>query len=1027
MEFNVNNDGNLREIIYSKDGTFKIVDKVDVIEGVDPAATVWARPTTWIRVYTDKYIVLAISGNHLRYEAGAGYFDYFSDEVDIEYLAFENGDIRNNITKIEWHSIPVTTAIFPTLFQWGETILAGANPTADPHSPQLTSVEFMPSLNTAFCETFTHLRANIGDPTYTGVGNINSSNGTNFNSLGSNYQTPNSFDFAALDYSSGVSFDGFFSSATYLPDLSFLRAIKQPRSMSGIFKILDLGGADLNVANIFDNATSLAEGFERAKVNIIGFKTNILSSLTTIKSLFERFEGMDTIDLSGIDFSEVTNASYLCNAAVVKDIIMDNVNLDKNETYFDAFSSMPTLENISFTGSIHNSLTLLKTAFRNTNSPQGEYDLRGLDVSKVTQFSEVFSLTKNKAVDIRGWNTVSATSFYKFLSRSEIAVRGMEDLNLSNVTSAYEMCRGLSTYNSEMLDTTGWGVGTTLTDVRSMFMQLENVSGIDLTGWITTSFRDLSSFLTSGYNKPLSQIIGMETWDLSQATSLHSAISYFKYVVTMKLPTMPLVNWNGYRLFTGMEGLECLDKLNTTKCTNKTDMFKDVTPTQPSPTNKTKLLNPAGFDWVADGECEMIFEVMVTSAVGYDPVVTGGTIYKYDNGDGTWSYKSKNYLTSFRLGGGGGSPLTGVTSVTLIKSKIGKLTSLSALFYSCPDLETVYVLPEFDTSAVTDYTYSFEETGNVDVDLSLFDFSSAIALTNMFNQSGMKNIDLSGADLSKVIGMDSFAANSQVETVSLAGCDLRSLTNFNFAFGGSNLKTISFAGADMSGAIAAQGIFYGATFLKCVDYFDTRTFTNTTDMFTDTSSLVFPSAADILLLEAGAEWTSPMDCSDVYLIAAGTSTADVPTGKTVATVCMIGGGAGGSSDSSNEWGGSAGNIVSTTVAVVAGETLSLTVGAGALDGNNGGASIVTALSGTLTAAGGTNNKYEGDGASTTNCFGTFTDGTNYLDPPPMYHGGQAGFSNGADGQTIDAIMGGGACGQHTAVKGGDGVIRIIFT
>lgn len=162
-------------------------------------------------------------------------------------------------------------------------------------------------------------------------------------------------------------------------------------------------------------------------------------------------------------------------------------------------------------------------------------------------------------------------------------------------------------------------------------------------------------------------------------------------------------------------------------------------------------------------------------------------------------------------------------------------------------------------------------------------------------------------------------------------------------------------------------------------------------------------------------WTKKAPAGSQTFTASGTFI--VPEGYTEVSICMCGGGGSGAQlNEVSTGGGHAGQIISQTVVVTPGESISVVIGAGApsgpqtgnYNGTAGGNSSfkgVTALGG----VGGVSGHYMGNGASRITCGGTFSDGVKATYGSWTGGGGEAGaFGNGGRGgnNTVASQAGG---------------------
>jgi len=155
----------------------------------------------------------------------------------------------------------------------------------------------------------------------------------------------------------------------------------------------------------------------------------------------------------------------------------------------------------------------------------------------------------------------------------------------------------------------------------------------------------------------------------------------------------------------------------------------------------------------------------------------------------------------------------------------------------------------------------------------------------------------------------------------------------------------------------------------------------------------------------------------------GLWTFTVPRGVSTLQICMIGAGGHGNGWVPEGPGGSAGQIRSTSMEVIGSEEISIIL--------SSGSNTKLSSFGSITAGVGASENYRGNGAETTNCFGTFYDG---LEVGNNLWGGQAGFADGPNGSTstgygpsgVDGSGGPGITDAGNPTDGGDAVVRISW-
>lgn len=155
-------------------------------------------------------------------------------------------------------------------------------------------------------------------------------------------------------------------------------------------------------------------------------------------------------------------------------------------------------------------------------------------------------------------------------------------------------------------------------------------------------------------------------------------------------------------------------------------------------------------------------------------------------------------------------------------------------------------------------------------------------------------------------------------------------------------------------------------------------------------------------------WSKKAPAGSQTFTASGTFV--VPEGYTEVSICMCGGGGSGSQYNTNfAGGGHAGQVISQTVAVTPGESISVVIGSGGASGpasgtyygSAGGNSSfkgIIALGGAGGVYGSGSGHYMGNGSSKVSCGGTFNDGIQGTYGSWIAGGGEAGaFGNGGRG------------------------------
>ncbi len=163
------------------------------------------------------------------------------------------------------------------------------------------------------------------------------------------------------------------------------------------------------------------------------------------------FDGVvaEEVDLSGADFSNVTNMKYMFNNSRIKKINLANSTTsnvtDMSWMFYDCWN----LTDIDMTGLDTSNVENMQCMFYEMNAIE-EIDVSSFDTSKVTNMERMFSYDpKLKSIDVSSFNTENVTNMYwMFYSNNSLESIKLGDFNTSNVTDMY----GIFAYNSNLSD-----------------------------------------------------------------------------------------------------------------------------------------------------------------------------------------------------------------------------------------------------------------------------------------------------------------------------------------------------------------------------------------------------------------------------------------------------------------------------------------------------------------------------------------------------------------------------------------------
>lgn len=351
-----------------------------------------------------------------------------------------------------------------------------------------------------------------------------------------------------------------------------------------------------NMSYMFNGCTSLEElNFIGCDLSKVTNWSNIVTQCSSLENVnfteakisngfrFSYFINSKTIIYDNINTSSMTNASYLLSS-ISRDMDISNMDFS-NVTNMSYMFNSNTSTNITI-GSINTSKVKDMLYMFNGCTNITDLDLSGIDVSQVTDMQYMFSgCTKLVNLNLTGWNTDSLTNIsYMFQNCSVLDNLDLSTFNTSKVNTMSYLFYNCKT-NSLILD--GWDFSSArinsnwLTGQTSKNVSLKNVKAkgiftcphasesIDLTGIDTTACTsfdlnscdapviDLSSVNTSNFNTMYNMFNGC-----FNITSLD--ISHFDYSNVTNME----------RMFYNCSKLESITMGGSNRVTDMSEMFQ---------------------------------------------------------------------------------------------------------------------------------------------------------------------------------------------------------------------------------------------------------------------------------------------------------------------------------------------------------------------------------------------------------------------------------------------------------------------
>ena len=513
---------------------------------------------------------------------------------------------------------------------------------------------------------------------------------------------------------------------------------------------LDLSGFDVsNVSKaeyMFGSCTS--------EINIDGWDT---SKLTNTNNMFYFFtNGGKYLDLSVLDFSNVTNAKDMFSNCNFDNIDIRNINLDL--TRFD---------------------------FSGYNGPQLFYGGKGtLDLSNWTLDSSITKLEKlfywfaGTEINLTNWKTTNITTmketFYYNSNLERLIMPDWDMTNTTNTSSFFYNCSKLNYIDLSRSNDATIAKIVTLVPAKTLSTYGQMTIPAD------SSQANIEA-LVAKYWKPVGPRIDMTSCEI--ATELDE----IKPGKTTKLYYGNITPWYGndanVEYISSDESVAIIDKetmmVVSTGVEGTVNITARIADTQ-EVISEPKVLSISETDNYPN-VIKLRFNLLPTgNTIEINNKNIKLTDMDYNSISKIYTYDAGAPINSFDLGSLN-SYFTGV-----IKFNTSNLTDMGTMFSSCSEL-TSLDLSSFDTSNVTSMSTMFHSCYNLtSLDLSNFNTSNVTSMYRMFRDCNrLTALDLSNFDMTNVTNINQMFYNcTSLHTLRLDNCSNdtinKIITSINF-------------------------------------------------------------------------------------------------------------------------------------------------------------------------------------------------------------------------------------------------------
>ena len=260
----------------------------------------------------------------------------------------------------------------------------------------------------------------------------------------------------------------------------------------------------------------------------IGSENGSVEANTNGNGMFAYLDNVSTLDLSGLDTSNMTSMRRMfLNSKSLTNIDVSGFDTSKVISMYEMFRGCSSLANIdvsSFnTGAVTDMQRMFCNCFLLIN-----LNLSNFDTSKVVNMYEMFfgcnSLTN---LDITNFNTSNLVNMSEmFFDCSSLISLDLSSFNTSNVTNMARIFRGCKLLTN--LDISNFDTSK-VTNMGGMFFSCGSLTNLDLSNFNTSNVTDMSSmFYNSG---SLRKIYVSNSWNVSNVKSSNIMFTFCNSLV----------------------------------------------------------------------------------------------------------------------------------------------------------------------------------------------------------------------------------------------------------------------------------------------------------------------------------------------------------------------------------------------------------------------------------------------------------------------------------------------------------------
>jgi surface protein len=480
---------------------------------------------------------------------------------------------------------------------------------------------------------------------------------------------------------------------------------------------LDLSGFDVsnvnNMSYMFYDCDS--------EINIDGWDT---SKLTNTSSMFGYFTNNNKyLDLSVLDFSNVTKVQNMFNSCNIDYVDIRNINIDLTKLDWNGYSGPEFLNSVTGTTLDLSNWTL---------------------DSSITSLKKLLYYARCTEINLTNWKTTNITNmdsmFYYNSNLVRLIIPDWDMTNTTNTSQFFYQCTKLNYIDLSRSNDTTIAKMATLVPAKTLAAYGQMIIPAD------SSQANINA-LAAKYWKPVGPRIDITSCEII------TELDEIKPGKSTKLYYGNSEPWygNDYNVeyVSSDESVATIDKENMIVVSTGVEGTTEITARNKE--TQEVISEPFSFSVSETDNYPNVVKIRITGTPSsYNDVITingtGTTISKltYNRAFDTYTYDAGKTITSIKFHKN--------YLKEIVKLNTSNITSMNQMFISCENL-TSLDLSDFDTSNVTNMYMMFRYCENlISLEgLNNWDISNVTDMSNMFQYcNSLTSLDLSNWDISNV-------------------------------------------------------------------------------------------------------------------------------------------------------------------------------------------------------------------------------------------------------------------------------------